>query len=117
MDVRIDFDSLPWQLPLPGLRFKAFVRGAQQVRLVEFSPGFVEPDWCRRPHSGRVLEGSLVLRFPDGSEQRLAAGDDLFIDDSPEQAHIAVLGPDESARLLLFEPVPSGTGGDDAEGG
>jgi len=105
MNPRIDFDDLPWESPLPGVRFKAFMHGARQVRLLEFSPGFEEPDWCTRGHAGRVLEGSLTLRFRDGDEHRLVTGDTFSIEAGDPRGHRAVLGLDESARLLLFEAV------------
>ena len=40
----IDFDVIPWNEPTKGVRSKAIVKGNQQLRLVEFSYGFVEPD-------------------------------------------------------------------------
>ncbi len=71
---RIDFDSLPWQDALPGARFKVFREGTKQIRLLEFSPEFVEPEWCEKGHAGFVLEGTLevdfkgrVVVYPQGS--------------------------------------------------
>lgn len=59
----IDFEPLQWQSPLPGVRFKAHREGTRQVRLVEFSSEFVEPDWCEKGHVGYVLEGTLEVNF------------------------------------------------------
>jgi quercetin dioxygenase-like cupin family protein len=104
MDVLVRFDDLPWISPTPGLRFKAFVRGAQRLRLLELSAGFEEPDWCTGGHAFHVLEGSFTLRTKRG-DARFAAGDVGFLAAGEPDAHKAVLGPDEHARLLLFERV------------
>jgi len=101
MDVLVRFDDLPWESPSPGVRFKAFLRGAQRVRLLEFSEGFEEADWCTKGHAFHVLEGSLTLRMRD-REVRMKAGDVGFLAGGAD-AHKAVLGPRERARLLLFE--------------
>ncbi|HSM93788.1 MAG TPA: hypothetical protein VLT47_12975 [Anaeromyxobacteraceae bacterium] len=104
MDVLVPFDALPWESPMPGVRFKAFVRGGQRLRLLEFSPGFEEPEWCTRGHAFHVLTGSFKLRTREG-ETRFAAGDVGFLPAGDAGAHKAVLGSEESARLLLFETV------------
>ena len=57
----IDFESLPWQEPAPGVRFKAFVKGGKRLRLVEFAGEFAEPDWCLKGHIGYVLEGEMEI--------------------------------------------------------
>ncbi len=104
MSVLVPFDQLPWESPAPGARFKAYVRGAQRLRLLEFSPGFEEAEWCTRGHAVHVLEGSLTLRLRDG-EVRLRRGDVAFLEAGDGHAHRAVLGAHEHARLLLFELV------------
>jgi quercetin dioxygenase-like cupin family protein len=73
------------------------------VRLVEFTPEFVEAQWCEKGHVGFVLSGELgidfsgrVVRFPEGSALLIPAG--------PEHAHKArVLAP--MVRLFLVEEV------------
>ncbi len=56
MEVRLEFDGLPWEGPAPGIRFKTFVRGSQQARLLEISDGFEEREWCTRAHAFYVLD-------------------------------------------------------------
>lgn len=102
MDVLVRFEELPWEAPAPGVRVKAVVQGAQRVRLVEFSHGFQEPDWCTSGHAFHVLEGTFTLHLRDRTV-RLAAGDVGLIAPGEAHAHMAVLGPDERVRLLLFE--------------
>lgn len=102
MDLLVRFDDIPWEALAAGVRFKAFVREGQRLRLLEFSPGFEEAEWCTRGHAFHVLEGSFTLRTRRG-EQRFVAGDVGFLGAGEGDAHKAVLGPDERARLLLFE--------------
>jgi len=55
---------------MPGARSKFFQQEDKQIRLVEFTDEFVEPDWCEKGHIGYVLEGTLAkrsLRLLDGS--------------------------------------------------
>ena len=42
---RIDFATLPWEEPAPGMRHRVAVRGTQRLRLLEIAPDFVEEDW------------------------------------------------------------------------
>jgi len=100
-EYRADFDSLEWQTPLPGARYKAFQRGERRLRLVEFTRDFVEPDWCRAGHVGYVLDGEMDVDF-DGDVVRFSAGDGLFIPPGEEHRHKATVATDV-ARLVLVE--------------
>lgn len=77
----IDFDSLPWQDGLPGARSKIYREGPKQIRLLELSSDFVEPDWCEKGHAGFVLEGKLevdfeghIVVYPEGTGICIPAG-------------------------------------------
>ena len=61
----IEFDKLQWESPAPGARFKVFRRDGKQLRLAEFTPDFVERDWCDKGHVGIVLSGELEIDFGD----------------------------------------------------
>ena len=98
----IDFDALPWNEPANGVRFKSKVNGNQQVRLVEFSYGFVEPDWCLKGHAGYVINGEFANNF-SGTIERYKAGDVIFIPKGEKDKHKAILGKGEKVTLLLFE--------------
>ncbi len=39
---KIDFTSIPWEMPADGVRFKAYRQNGKQVRLVEFTDKLVE---------------------------------------------------------------------------
>ena len=102
-DYRIDFDSITWTVPMPGARFKAYKQNGRQLRLVEFSREFVEPDWCTRGHIGILLEGKLEIDF-SGIIVTFKPGDGLFIPAGEKGKHMAkaVTGV---ARLLLVEDI------------
>ena len=74
---KVDFESLEWQDPLPGARFKVFQRGNRRLRMVELAKGFTDPDWCSKGHIGYVLEGEMDVDF-EGSIVRFSAGDGIF---------------------------------------
>lgn len=93
---------MPWNEPAKGVRFKAMVSGSRQVRLVEFSDGFVEPDWCAKGHAGYVLDGEFSIDY-SGTVERYKAGDVIFIPEGDKDKHKAILGKGEKVLLLLFE--------------
>ncbi len=74
----IDFQSMNWENPAPGVRYKAFIRDNQKIRLVEFSERFAERDWCTKAHAGYVIEGSISIDF-NGKMVNFKSGDGLFI--------------------------------------
>ena len=102
---RVDFDLLEWQSPLPGARFKVFAADGKQLRLVEFTSEFVEPDWCEKGHVGVVLEGILGLQFRNGdTDISYQTGDGIFIPPGPTSAH-KVRCVTSVVRLALVEDV------------
>jgi quercetin dioxygenase-like cupin family protein len=103
-DHKIDFDAIPWAGTSPYSKAKAFVRGNRQVRIVEFAEGFTEPDWCRKGHTGYVLEGAFSIDF-NGETERFEKGDSFYIPQGEEHRHMVVMGKGEKAVLLLVEDV------------
>jgi quercetin dioxygenase-like cupin family protein len=102
MTHKIDFDAMEWANAAPGSRFKAFDLEGSRMRLLEFTPQFVETDWCRKGHTGVVLEGSLDIDFGDRVE-RFDTGHALFIppgDPGKHKVHAL------SERVLLFVVEP-----------
>jgi quercetin dioxygenase-like cupin family protein len=98
---RIDFESLDWNSPDVGVRFKVHRQGGRQIRLVEFTREFIEADWCTRGHIGYVIEGRLEIDF-DGTPVVFGPGDGLFIE-AGERHKARVLT--NLARLMLVEEV------------
>ncbi len=74
----IDFRDLEWQDQRPGVRFKSRTEGGNTMRLVEFSNGVVEHDWCLRGHMGYILDGDMEVDFGD-SVSHFRKGDGLYI--------------------------------------
>jgi hypothetical protein len=98
---RIDFSTLPWEEPAPGMRHRILVRGTRKLRLLELTSEFVEAEWCRKAHVGYVLEGELELAFPTHAV-RLSAGDGMFVLAREAERHKAkALSP--WVRLVLVE--------------
>jgi len=100
---KINFSTLPWQSPLPNIRFKVYEQDDKRIRLVEYSAGFEEPDWCVKGHIGYVLEGRVEIDF-DGDVVNFEAGDGIFIPAGEEHKHKA-RPLSESVRVVLVEDV------------
>ena len=100
----IEFEDIAWESPAPGVRYKAYIRGDHKVRLVEFSEGFREENWCTKGHIGYVLEGRFSIDF-NGKEIPFKAGDGIFIPEGEENKHKAQSIKGEKALLILFEEV------------
>jgi len=97
---RIDFQSLPWESPAPGIRFKAHVAEGKKIRLLEFTDLLFEKDWCLKGHLGYVLEGRMKIEF-QGVLLEYKAGDGIFI--SEGEAHKAQIAKGERALMIMFE--------------
>jgi quercetin dioxygenase-like cupin family protein len=95
---RVLFDSLEWQSLVHGARFKAFRSGTKQLRLVEFTSEFVEPDWCEKGHIGFVIQGELEINFL-GNLVRYPEGSGIFIPPGSTSSH---KGRSVTPATLLF---------------
>ena len=100
-ECRVDFESIPWETPAAGVRFKAYEKAGRRLRLVEFSREFVEPDWCQSGHIGMVLEGRLEVDF-DGDVVMLNPGDGVFIPPGGQHRHKGRAVSDV-VRMVLVE--------------
>lgn len=96
-DPRVDFSSLPWTTLADGAQEKRLVRDRYVMRLLEFTPPFVEKEWCVKSHTGYVVEGEFAIQFRD-RKIAFKAGDGLYIDGSEGSEHKAVV----DRRVLLF---------------
>jgi quercetin dioxygenase-like cupin family protein len=75
------FDELEWQDGIHGARFKIHREGNKQIRVLEFTSEFVEPEWCKKEHIGFVIKGELeidfhgrIVKYPEGSGLFIPAG-------------------------------------------
>ncbi len=100
---KINFESLKWESPLAGVRFKRYISGNKQIRFVEYTSEFVEPDWCTRGHVGYVIEGEIEIDF-NGNMVDYKSGDAIFIPAGEENRHRARILSDV-AKVFLVEDV------------
>ena len=99
---RIDFESIAWETPVAGVRFKAYEQGGKKLRLVEFGKEFVEPDWCTKGHIGYILQGRMEIDF-DGKVILFGPGDGVFIPAGQEHKHKARVLTDKVTAVLVEE--------------
>src|SRR4030067_1821154 len=97
-DYLIDFQNINWENPAPGIRYKAFIRENQRIRLVEFSEELAEKDWCVKGHIGYVIEGSISIDF-NGNSVNFKAGDGLFIAEGEASKHKGRVAKGEKRQL------------------
>lgn len=88
MAYRVDFNSLSWMSPVPGVRHKVVTSGSSALRLVEYSQGLV-PHVCERGHHGQILEGRLQVEI-GGEVLEFGPGDGVMIPSGAAHAHVAV---------------------------
>lgn len=77
------FDEIPSEMEVGEIRTRGVEWGDQLVRWislpagVDFTPLFVglPDDRCQCPHSGYVIDGSITIRYADGTEETCRAGD------------------------------------------
>jgi len=99
---RVDFESKPWEAPVPGLRFKKYEHDGRRLRLAEFTKEFVEADWCVKGHIGYVLEGVIEVDFHEKQEV-FVAGNGLFIPPGSAHGHKARAITNSVTLLLVDE--------------
>ena len=97
---RIDFESMAWESPADGVRFKAYEQDGKKLRLVEFAKQFVEPDWCTKGHIGFILEGKTEIDF-DGKKEVFGPGDGVFIPAGQEHKHKGRVLTDTVKAILI----------------
>ena len=99
---KVDFNSIPWETPMDGLRFRAFQQGDKQLRLVEYTRDMV-PHWCEKGHVGYVLDGEFEIQF-ERQTVVFQAGDGVFIPPGPEHKHMGKTRTDV-VRVVFVEAV------------
>ena len=58
--------------------------GAIRVRMVDYPPGYVADDWCRKGHILLLLEGELEVELEDGRRLTLTPGMSYQVADQAE---------------------------------
>jgi hypothetical protein len=100
---RIEFEKISWVEASAGLRYKEIDAGGEKLKLVEFSEGFVERDWCIKGHCGVVLEGSAKVLFNNGREVFFQKNDIISIPPGEKDKHKTIIADGETIRVLFFE--------------
>ena len=100
IDYRVDFESMEWEEPIPGVRHKIVVQNATKLRLVEYFQS-MEPHWCSRGHVGMILEGQFEIRY-DACTETYGPGDGVLIPSGEDHRHMAVALTD-SVRAVFVE--------------
>lgn len=82
-DHRLPYLRMRWEQGGHPLERKKVDSGTPAT-LLEFAPGFADPNWCRRGHTGYVLSGVFRMEFePEGEISRIedyAAGEGFHIE-------------------------------------
>ena len=102
MEYRIDFENMPWERPMAGVRAKAVIFGSRRLRLVEYTRE-MPPHWCERGHAGCVLEGRLEITTDAGSFV-CGPGDGIILPAGREHRHMAQALTD-MVRVVFVEDV------------
>jgi hypothetical protein len=100
---RVELIASEWQVTAPGARQKVAEHAGKRVRLIEFSEGFVEHDWCSRGHAGYVLEGAMDIVLEHGPAVRFGPGDALVLRAGTDKHKARMLTP--LVRLFLVEDI------------
>ena len=87
LQYKIDFNELPWEKPLQGIRCKIFKYGTKQLRLVVYSKE-MPPHWCEKGHYGYILDGEFEIEYVN-KKIVYRTGDGVFIPDGKEHKHRA----------------------------
>jgi len=102
MQYKIDFNTMDWTSPAPGIRAKACQPNGTQLRLVEYTPE-MEPHWCPKGHIGYVLEGRMEITIAD-AVMEFNAGDGVFLPPGEKHQHMARILSDV-VRVVFVEEV------------
>jgi quercetin dioxygenase-like cupin family protein len=100
LDYQIDFESLPWEPVMQGVRQKVIAHSGKTVRLVEYSKAMA-PHWCTKGHYGYILQGRFEIEFADKTHI-FEEGAGVFIPDGEEHRHRARVLSDV-VRVIFVE--------------
>jgi len=100
LDYRVDFESLPWETVVEGVRQKAVAHSGKKVRLVEYTRA-MSLHWCTKGHYGYILKGRLEIEFGD-TARVFEEGVGVFIPDGEEHRHRASVLSDV-VRVIFVE--------------
>lgn len=94
----VSLSSLPWTAGGHPLERKK-VSAIGLPILIEFAPGFRDPNRCTRSHVIYVIRGALGLELEDGRHEVIASGDCCVLDAGT--SHRAFTEGDEPVQLFI----------------
>ncbi len=97
---KTDFESMSWDVPMPGIRHKIAERDGRRLRLVEYTAE-MEPHWCERGHTGYMLEGRFEIRF-ENETLVFEEGDGIYLPEGSEHKHMGKVLTDR-VRVFFLE--------------
>jgi len=99
-----DWSQLPTSSE-PGETGTATIRtrnlGEMQLRLVDYSAGYVANHWCFKGHIVFVVAGSMVIEHQDGRQFDLKTGMSYHVSDGAHSAHRAL--STEGATIFIVD--------------
>lgn len=101
--LKAPFAEMEWEYPAKGARSKTHVHEGRKIRLLEFSDGFSEQDWCTREHYGYVIAGPLPVEFQGGGVLHFETGAGIAIPAGTPHRHHGTVGAEGRIRLFLVE--------------
>jgi hypothetical protein len=75
--------------------------GDIQLRIVDYSPGYLADHWCDKGHILFVTNGALTIEHRDGSRYELAAGMSWHVADDGAPEHRVV--SETGARVFIVD--------------
>lgn len=84
--MREPIGSIPLEMSADGIETRGTTWGKMSVRSVDLPPGVdftpllagLPGDMCQCPHWGYMVRGSMHLRYADGTEEDVAAGETYY---------------------------------------
>jgi quercetin dioxygenase-like cupin family protein len=95
---KTEFNKIPWQESMAGVRHKYFDQNGIRLRLVEYSKE-MHVHWCDKGHFGYLIEGNMEIEF-ENSNEIYSAGDGIFLPTGSEHKHKGKLLSDKA--LVFF---------------
>lgn len=99
----IDWSGLP-KVEQKGASGKSLSRTTElqglQIRIIEYSKGYVADHWCEKGHIAYCLEGEFIIELKDDIDYKLTAGM-IFVVSDEMSSHRLVA--DSGARVLIID--------------
>jgi hypothetical protein len=86
-DYRIDFESLPWESTMGGVRQRVIAHSGKKLRLIEYTKAMLL-HLCAKGHYGYILKGRFEIEFADRTHI-FEEGVGVMIPDGEEHRHRA----------------------------